>query len=544
MTPLSTIKFRVNTAPSSIVVPSSSRLIPSSSSDCVGLCMRRQILSEDDLANPPDKNVVDAVEGMGGNQLLASDVATKAGVSLSTAQKSLSALASLTRGDIAVTSSGDLLYTFPATSVKAALASNSLRYRIQSTWDRTIWPNLFWGIRVGFGVSIFVSLLAIFSTFLFLSASAGGGDGEDDRRDDRRRGGGGGMGMFNMFNMFYPRPLYFSSGRNYGYYGVNDPYNPTASRNRRTSAETDEDEEPNFFEKIFSYIFGDGNPNRGLEEARLRGAAEMIRSNGGSVVAEQLAPFCDVPDPDDMEGGMVDEGFVLPIVTQLGGEPVVTDEGDIVYLFEELQVSTGGDVDEEILRESLVRRRMEMMRNSGGEDEGSIGGKMEVLEEKQTEFSRTGTFGKVAAGGLGVVNLGGALYLGQVLTSPAMVGVQLPAIYGLIQSGYPLLLAYAVLYNAIPIFRYLYIQKANGEVDLRNSARRRWLTRVKEGGAKVGRKLKAAKSMRQKMRRLGGKEDMAYDTSADFGDVQKKKEMESLKNFDDLLKDDSESIFE
>jgi len=349
------------------------------------------------------------------------------------------------------------------------------------------------------------------------------------------------MNMFYMMDMFYPRPLYFSGGRNYGYYGNYDPYSRTSS-----NQQTKEEEEPNFFEKIFSYIFGDGNPNRGLEEARLRGAAEMIRFNGGSVVAEQLAPFCDVPDPDDVDGGLVEEGFVLPIVTQLGGVPTVTDEGDIVYLFEELQVSASGetDVDAERMRESLIRRRMEMTGDMEGAAES--GGRMEVLEEKQTEFSRTGTFGKVAAGGLGVVNLVGALYLGQVLTSPAMVGVQLPAIYGVVQSGYPFLLAYAILYNAIPALRYLYIQKANGEVDLRNSARRRWLTRVKEGGVRVARKLKAAKGMRQKMRRLGGagKEDMVYDTSADFGNVQKEKEMESLKRFDDLLKDDSESVFE
>jgi len=475
---------------------------------------------------------------MGGKQLLASDVAAKAGVSLSTARKSLSALASLTRGDIAVTNAGDLLYTFPQSSIRATLASNSLRYRAQSTWDTQIWPNLFWGIRVGFGISIFVSLLAILSTFLFISASSGG-NSDDDRRDDRRRGGGGGFGNMMMFDMFYPRPLYFSAGPNYGYYGRYDPYRRNAADNQTTK----EEEEPNFFEKIFSYIFGDGNPNRGLEEARLRGAAEMVRANGGSVVAEQLAPFCDLDDPEGDEGTTVDEGFVLPLVTRLGGEPMVTEEGDIVYLFEELQVSTGaGEVDEE-MRESLRRRRMDMV-GDGGEGELSTGGRMEVLEEKRTEFSRTGTFGRVLAGGLGAVNLGGALYLGQVFSSPAMVGVQLPAIYGIIQSGYPLLLAYAILYNAIPAARFLYLKKVNLEVDSRNSSRRRWLTKLREGGTTVRRKLNAAKSMQQKMRKLGGKVDMVYDTSSDFIDVANDKEMESLKRFDDLLKDDNEGIFE
>ena len=58
----------------------------------------------------------------------------------------------------------------------------------------------------------------------------------------------------------------------------------------------------------------------------------MIRRNGGAVAAEQLAPFCDdAPLPLTAEGRLgeervyVDESFVLPIVTQLGGEPQVKD---------------------------------------------------------------------------------------------------------------------------------------------------------------------------------------------------------------------------
>jgi len=506
--------------------------LPSSSS-ASALWLRRKILTEDDLAEPPDKKVMDAVEGMNGNQVLASDVAAKAGVSLSLASRQLSALSALTQGEIAVTESGDLLYTFPG-SIKSTLASNSLRYKVTSTWEKDIWPNLFWGIRVGFGVSIFVSLFAIFSTFLFISA----GGGSDDDRDDRGGRRGGGMSPGLMFDLFYPRPLYFSNSRYYGYYGRYDPY-ARLGRYERNKLE-EEDDEPNFFEKIFSYIFGDGNPNRGLEAARLRGAAEMIRSNGGSVCAEQLAPFCDVLDPEDIGSGtIVDESFVLPIVTQLGGEPTVTEEGDIVYLFPDLQVSTGRD---ENLSDD--ESKYNMLRRMRGE---ATAQKMEILEEQPIEFSRTGQFGKLLAGGLGVVNLGGALYLGQVLSSPAMAGVQLPGIYGAVQGGYPLLLAYAVLYNAIPLVRFILTKKANADIESRNSARRRWLTVLKEGGSKVKRKLRSAASMRQKMRRLGGKVDVVYDTTSDFADVSTDKAKEDMKRFDELLEDEErgeEGIFE
>ena len=434
------------------------------------------------------------------------DVATKAGLSLSTTKQSLSALASLTRGDIAVSQSGDLLYTFPP-SVRGALSSNSLRYRLTSLWKKDVWPKLFWGIRIAFGVFLFVSIALIFSTLIFIQT---GSSSDRDDRDDRRSGGGSigfgryGMGDF-LFDVFYPRP--WGYGPYYGYYGRIDPFDP---RERYP----DEEDRPGIFEGIFSYIFGDGDPNRNVELARLREASKVIRDNGGAVTAEQLAPFCDVDDPDEMGNKfLVDESFVLPIVSKLGGEPVVTDDSDIVYLFPDLQVSA---LEEEF----------------GATDDSAT-----FLEENSLEFSRNPSFGNVAAAALGVVNLGGAIYLGQILSSPSLVGVRLPAIYGLVQTGYPLLLIYALLFNVIPVARYFYIEKTNVEIAKRNSARRKWLTYLQVGGSKLKKKLSAAKSMKQKMRRLVGKnaEETVYDTAKKIEDLTAEREKEAMRRFDDLL---------
>jgi hypothetical protein len=48
-----------------------------------------------------------------------------------------------------------------------------------------------------------------------------------------------------------------------------------------------------FFESVFSYVFGDGNPNADIEQQRLQLLASVIRSAGGAVTAEQLAPYLD-----------------------------------------------------------------------------------------------------------------------------------------------------------------------------------------------------------------------------------------------------------
>ena len=245
---------------------------------------------EDLMEQLPSKPVIEAVESKRGAPVVASDVATAAGVSLSQARKDLTALASISGGDIAVSKDGELIYKFPS-NLSGSLSQNSAKYKALQTF-RKIWPALFWFVRVSFGVTLLVSLVAIFSTIVFINSSSSSSD--DDRRDNRRGGGGGGMGFSyfwgpSPFDFFYYRPYGY-----YGYYGQPQGKDP---------------EEMGFFESVFSFIFGDGNPNSNLDERRLASAANMIRQNKGAVTAEQLAPFCDdAPDPSKVEKtGYVDE---------------------------------------------------------------------------------------------------------------------------------------------------------------------------------------------------------------------------------------------
>lgn len=194
------------------------------------LSLRRKLLSEDDMAKPPNQKVIDTIEQISSStststtRIIASDVAAQTGLSLSETKQSLSALASLTKGDISVTSEGELVYIFPLekNSLSSILQSNSLRYKLTNLWKKTVWPKLFWAIRVSFGLFLVVSIAAIFSTLLFIQ-SGGGSNSDDDRRDDRR-GGGGGFGFrygFGdvLFDLFYPRPYLYSTN-SYGYYGA------------------------------------------------------------------------------------------------------------------------------------------------------------------------------------------------------------------------------------------------------------------------------------------------------------------------------------
>jgi hypothetical protein len=519
----------------------------------------------------PSRQVIEAVASAGSSdRVIASDVAARAGVSLSQARKDLTTLAGLTRGDIAVDRDGELLYSFPS-NLSAVLAQNSAKYRAVQTF-RKIWPAAFWLIRVSFGVTLLASLAAIFSTIFFLQASGGGGSSDD--RDDRRGGSrgsfGGGSPSFGYSTYWGPSPFDFFYYRPYGGYGY-----------YQTGRDPDE---MGFLESVFSYIFGDGDPNAELEERRLALAASVIRANGGAVTAEQLAPFTDeAPLPADAESATyVDESYVLPIVSSLGGEPQVTDDGEIIYVFPELQQTAGGRpgtplpvaAEKETFtlkraglgKDASTRDIARLLQYNGIPTRGALERKdlirlvekalppmteseqaellesdPSLLQEREWKFSLAPDLNKFLAGGLGLVNLGGALYLGNMLGQAALYGVQLPSYFGLVQAGYPFLLAYAVLFNAIPLVRNFWIGRQNESIRRRNAVRRKWRAALAAvtGKGRIARKLAAAKQKRVGPKRIGASDkDIIFDTKKPIEEIKVKKEKQALEEFDKLLEKD------
>lgn len=514
----------------------------------------------------PSQTVIKAADNAPNRKVTASDISASAGVSLSQARKDLTALASLTRGDIAVSNDGELIYSFPD-NISSVLSSNSAKFRAIETFNSAK-PVLFYALRVSFGVVLLASLAAIFSTIFFISQSSSSSD-DNRRRDDRGFGGGGGMSPFGGrggfgYGIWGPSPLDFFFYRPYyGYYST-------------VPSERQDPDEMGFLESTFSYIFGDGNPNQAIEEKRLTLAANMIRNNNGAVTAEQLAPFCDdAPKPDmGEENAYVDERFVLSIVTQLSGEPQVTEDGDIVYIFPDLQVSAASSVSSYLPRtdtSAMTLKRAGMgkdataaeintlLRINGISTRGALekedlikllekalppatraeeaevmGDDTSVLQEQEYQFSLAPDNNRFLAAGLGVVNLLGALYLGGQLNAYAMYGVKLPAAFGVVQSLYPLLFAYAILFNVIPVVRSFWIKQQNGQIQERNQRRRLWQTALSSGMGRVNRKLQSAKKLGTKMKKLGSK-DIYFDTSNPIEEVEQKKQEDALDDFDKLL---------
>lgn len=275
------------------------------------------------------------------------------------------------------------------------------------------------------------------------------------------------------------------------------------------------------------------------------------------------------------------QNFVLPIVSALDGEAQVTDDGDIIYVFPDLQVTASptssssnnllSEARETVVlkraglkasatnreisqllqfnristrgayeRQDLLRLLEEALPPLTKEEESELA--FEDIQEREYKFSMASDLNKLLAGELGIVNLGGALYLGNLLNQYAMVyGSRLPSFMGTAQTFYPLLLGYAVLFNVIPLVRNFWIQQQNAQIQSRNAKRRQWarfLQRAKTSNPSIRRKLQAASSFAPRVERVG--KDIVYETARPIDELERQKQQQALGDFDKLLEGEGE----
>ena len=531
----------------------------------------------------PSKSLLRAIVRCGG-RATASDIAAEAGLDIDESQRQLLVLARLVGADLQVSDDGQIVFAFEdEKQLRRSLRSATWRMRGRETWD-AVSPALGWTLRASFGLALLSSVTLVFSALMVLSMS----------KDDRNGSGSGDAMVRLPMQMWGPHPLDFL------YYTRPYRYQPPG--------------EMGFLQSCFSLLFGDADPNTAdpaasLQQRRSRAIAALVRANGGTVTAEQLAPLLEPPagfGPDDAaaahaawEAGesstLPREDWVLPALLQFGGEPIVSDEGDLLYTFPQLMVSAAADdgggslgllggaggatagalspsgaVDdaaalaevaaalgwaenppgwrpakgdavvvtrllgaEELLgamvvggfggrqaaqraagrRQSLaplVGRVGRVVDDEGpegvlplsvafdGADAGSGGsggagsfaqsfalrelapsagigpGSYPYLVELPRRFSAAPPSQLLAAGALGVANLGGVLYLGTLLPRVRATTAGAASLLATLRGLYPPLLLYAVGFVALPVARAARLRRANAEVEERNERRGAW----------------------------------------------------------------------
>ena len=127
--------------------------------------------------------------------------------------------------------------------------------------------------------TLYASIAICAALLIFLAIASSSSD--SDNRGSGRRGGGMGFMYFPDFWL-----LTDDSARRQG------------RRRRGGGGRARGEEQPadvgmGFMQAVTSWVFGDGDPNAGFDDARWAAAATYIQEHGGVVAAEEMRPFLD-----------------------------------------------------------------------------------------------------------------------------------------------------------------------------------------------------------------------------------------------------------
>ncbi|WP_227498562.1 hypothetical protein [Synechococcus sp. PCC 7336] len=372
----------------------------------------------------PRTMVMDAVDRLDW-RVTVGDVAAETGLSLADTRQELLSLARDAGGHLQVAESGDIAYRFDR-HYRNELQRRQRQSQLAAL-KRKLWQGFLYGLRLSFGIVLVVSIaLAVIVITILIASSQ-----KDGRRDSRRRSGGGGfvfipnLWMGNPF--FSPRPY-------------------RSPHQRRSRSHPREDSKLNFLEAVYSFLFGDGNPNEDLEERRDRAISNRIAHNGGVITAEEVLPYSDVSPQNEQV--VEDEDYMLPVLINYDGQPEVSDRGDIIYRFPELQ-------------SAAAERQAQNI--------------PAYLKEFDWNFSSATSGQLTLIGSLGGVNLllwlglqGYSFQLADILSIPP----------GPIVLVFALLALYGLLFLATPTIRWFALKHRNQKVEARNRDRRTWLEQL------------------------------------------------------------------
>lgn len=385
------------------------------------------------------------------------DVAARTGLKLGQTQQGLMLLAVETGGDLQVSGQGEIVYLF-AQNFRDILRNKFLMMRVREVLQQ-IWRVVFYIIRISFGIILMGLIVAAIVAIIALAIAAQASRGNDSDSNWGDFGwnerGGGGWWHPNIFWLF---DWNVDSGERW--------------RRQRSQAETTK---LSFLEAIFSFLFGDGDPNADLEERRWQSIGAIIRNSKGAIIAEQVTPFL-----DQTETLLEGEASILPVLLRFDGEPEVSPEGEIIYHFPQLQATT------EAQRPSSVPS---------------------YLRERPWEFSQATTGQKTIAMILGVVLLILGIMLSGMLAAAGAVPfwIQLVAM---------LALGYSIAYLVIPAVRYVWLRWRNQKIAARNQQRRDQAEQLNQANQRIQHKLSFARGFAAEQ--IIQQQDLVYTTEEEL----------------------------
>ncbi|MEI6429510.1 MAG: hypothetical protein WCO45_14180 [Pseudanabaena sp. ELA607] len=433
------------------------------------------------------------------------DVATNAGLDLNTSQREVLAIAQATNGHLQVAQSGEIAYKFDP-KVRQILVNRSFNLKLQA-WLKEVSKVTFFLLRISFGIMLLVAIvvvvLGIILALLLMQNQNRSHQHQPSRRTERRynsqrdRNQAAAIVMMGGFSNPFGNPVRIFGYNKYGYfYYASFGGNAKKSKSKAKGSIRDRQaqvEAPSmgFFEGVFSFLFGDGNPNFNLEERRWQNIGALIRTNQGVITAEQALPFL---DPTTVQENTTTdaEDFMLPVLVKFNGQPQVSASGDLVYAFPDLQ-KVANDQETNLM-----------------DLEG-------YLKERKWPFSMAGKGNIIGAIILGIFYLGSSIYLGYLIRDPKIQTMIGDGFLGFVGQAYWFLLGYAILFLAIPVVRYGIWGNINRKVTARNQLRARQAEVLSQPNEVLQGKLDFAKQLAITPEIIDD-QNLAYNTESDLVD--------------------------
>ena len=217
-----------------------------------------------------------------------------------------------------VTESGEILYSFPD--------GMRSRYRGLGPSLRRAWKAFRKGAAAVasflFKIWIVVMLVGYFVLFIalalvaLLASFAVSMSGSKDSRDDRRGSGGiGGLWLAGRVLDAIVRIWFYSEL-------FRDPRDRERARDRRR-------EKRPLHKAIFSFVFGDGDPDASWDEVEKRAVVAFLQSNKGVITLHEFMAITGLPPREA-------ESRISRYLYEFEGSPEVTEGGAIYYSFPSL----------------------------------------------------------------------------------------------------------------------------------------------------------------------------------------------------------------
>jgi hypothetical protein len=459
------------------------------------------------------KVVLKAIEDSGPT-ITPADISLKTGLPVLTSTALLNQIAYETGGHLKVGTAGSVAYEFDNGFQNAYLTRGSKSFFLRM-WRifvnasmyaiRLFSLVMFFVIRVSFGILLVLSVilivvLVIVAVVALLSKFMGDNDSDSD---------------FDLSGLLYGTGHFFRYWAfdwlwdwwYWGQYLRYDPYptyTPTSTGQYQGSPELPEKKE-SFLDKVFSFLFGDGDPNADLEERYWRTLGLVLKSKKGVVIAEDLAPYARV------EG--TGEDWVLPILVRFNGTCDVTEKGNIIYQFPSFMqnvpsvAKAANWVDDQnaklqgLVNQSLERKKINLNAQAASSH------LEEYLREIPHEFSHVTGGAKTLIISFAIFLVVGSLWLMAIAASiPILLAFS------------PILIAtaaYGALFLIVPAIRHFVVEHINKGISERNSKRQNAAVRLRTPDPALADKMVEAGKAREESANQASAETIAYSTTED-----------------------------